>query len=60
MIAGAAVLGEQVAWHQPAGALLVILGIVISQDRGAALRTLVNRRRRRVAATRTPSAGPLR
>ena len=31
--AGAIVLGELVSWHEPAGALVVLLGVAISQGR---------------------------
>jgi drug/metabolite transporter (DMT)-like permease len=33
VVLGVAVLGEDVAWHQPVGALVVVLGIVVSQGR---------------------------
>ncbi len=33
VIAGMAVLGESLTWNQPAGAVIVILGIAISQGR---------------------------
>ena len=37
VVLGAVVLGEDVAWHQPAGALVVVAGIVVSQARLPAL-----------------------
>lgn len=43
--AGAAVLGEHVGWNQPVGALVVVGGIAISQDRIAALSRRWRRRR---------------
>ncbi len=32
VVLGVVLLGETVAWNQPAGALVVVLGIAISQD----------------------------
>jgi drug/metabolite transporter (DMT)-like permease len=46
VLIGAVVLGERLTWHQPAGALIVLLGVAVSQG-------LLGRRRRRVA----PGAG---
>ena len=46
VFAGAAVLGEHVTWNQPVGALLVVLGIAISQDRITALLARRDRVRR--------------
>lgn len=33
MVAGAAFLGEHIAWHQPVGVLLVLSGVALSQGR---------------------------
>jgi hypothetical protein len=53
VVAGAVVLGEHVRWNQPAGALVVLLGIVISQDRLPALLT-----RAHLLRSRSPTATP--
>ena len=37
VVAGAVALGERITWNQPAGALVVVLGIAVSQDRLPAL-----------------------
>jgi drug/metabolite transporter (DMT)-like permease len=49
-VAGALFLGEYVTWNQPVGAMLVILGVAISQGRVRAILP------RRVVARRTRSA----
>ncbi|NLU80359.1 DMT family transporter [Micromonospora sp. HNM0581] len=50
VLIGAVVLDERLTWHQPAGALIVLLGVAVSQG-------LVGRRRRRVAqGAGTPTA----
>jgi len=36
-LAGVLVLGEPLTWNQPAGALVVILGVVVSQGRWRAI-----------------------
>jgi drug/metabolite transporter (DMT)-like permease len=57
VVAGAVVLGEHVTWNQPAGALVVVLGIAISQDRLPALRAFADLpRSRSAAATAEPPA----
>jgi len=38
VVAGALVLGEQVTWNEPAGALIVILGVLLTQGRLSARR----------------------
>ncbi|MFF5215030.1 DMT family transporter [Micromonospora sp. NPDC000442] len=50
VLIGAVVLGERLTWHQPVGALIVLLGVAVSQG-------LLGRRRRRVApGVGTPAA----
>ncbi|MGD0122558.1 MAG: DMT family transporter [Candidatus Limnocylindrales bacterium] len=44
---GVAFLGETVVWHEPAGALVVLLGVAISQGRVRAAAGLAARRFRR-------------
>jgi drug/metabolite transporter (DMT)-like permease len=38
VLAGMAVLGERVSWNEPVGAVIVVLGIAVSQDRLTKLR----------------------
>lgn len=54
VVAGALVLAEHVTWNQPVGALVVITGIAISQDRLPALMNIV----RRLRAQGRPDATP--
>ncbi|MEH0985984.1 DMT family transporter [Micromonospora sp. CPCC 205556] len=55
VLIGAAVLGERLNWHQPVGALIVLLGVAVAQG-------LVGRRRPRaavgVAAPAVPTVEP--
>jgi drug/metabolite transporter (DMT)-like permease len=37
VLAGAVVLGERISGNEPVGALVVVLGIVVTQDRAPAL-----------------------
>ena len=52
VVEGAVVLGERVAWNQPAGAVVVVLGILVAQERLPAIR----RRTPGVAAGRPADA----
>ncbi|MEH0938195.1 DMT family transporter [Micromonospora psammae] len=56
VLIGAAVLGERLNWHQPVGALIVLLGVAVAQG-------LVGRRRPRavvgVAAPAVPTVEPV-
>ncbi|WP_411155935.1 EamA family transporter [Microbacterium sp. NIBRBAC000506063] len=38
VVLGIVVLGEQLHWNEPVGAVLVLLGILLAQNRLAALR----------------------
>jgi drug/metabolite transporter (DMT)-like permease len=38
VVEGAVVLGEHLTWNQPVGALVVVLGVLVAQDRLAVLR----------------------
>lgn len=57
VVAGVLVLGEHVTWNQPVGALVVVTGIAVSQDRLHALialaRTVKHRRKADVERTTT-------
>jgi len=53
VVAGVLVLGEHTTWNQPLGALIVITGIAISQDRLPALLALARKLRKR---TKTDNA----
>jgi len=64
VVAGVLALGEHVTWNQPVGALVVVLGIAVSQDRLPVLIALVDRARRRRkneaeqgATTSSPATG---
>ncbi|WP_438353330.1 DMT family transporter [Microbacterium sp. CJ88] len=52
VVLGMVVLGEQISWNEPAGALVVFAGILLAQDRLAAL----GRRRGAPAEAGRPSA----
>jgi drug/metabolite transporter (DMT)-like permease len=47
VVAGALVLSEHVTWNQPLGALVVVTGIAVSQDRLPALIALARKMRQR-------------
>ncbi|GIJ30399.1 transporter [Micromonospora qiuiae] len=49
VLIGVAVLGERLTWHQPVGALIVLLGVAVSQG-------LLGRRRRPASPAATPPA----
>jgi drug/metabolite transporter (DMT)-like permease len=54
---GMLILGEQISWNEPVGALVVFLGILLAQDR---LRVRLPRRRNDEEADATASASPSR
>jgi drug/metabolite transporter (DMT)-like permease len=56
---GVVVLGEGVTWNQPLGALVVLLGIAVSQDRLARLGLLIRRPLTKRGTGRTPSSEPV-
>jgi drug/metabolite transporter (DMT)-like permease len=43
VLAGALVLGEHVSWNEPVGALVVVAGIAVTQDRGPVVAAAVRR-----------------
>lgn len=58
VIAGSLVLGEHVTWNQPLGALIVLTGIAISQDRLPALKDLTRKPLARSTAATTEDPDP--